>query len=368
MKRFAMFAAVVFAVVALITGAAEAKFEKMSDQSYYTWPGTEVGRFAYTGSIREFMEASPCVKQDKAGLVALMEAASVPAPKYLEAVNASDLPDAEKQRLRSLAERRGFLFLYHLEQGKAPAGLIAKFGLKKTYELGELKDGEVCKCMPFTVGGVHKMRNVVYHGSSHPVLLFKTKTGMVRVDPRCNNGCFEPLSLENVHIPPDRLTVTEQLAKDQPCPNGWRLVANAWSLASLPADLQEEVKKHIEAARKRNSRNASNAAAYKVDDVSRTLGARLRRDVRVRALIDAEVQVFYRSPQTVQVTQNLGLLHLSAGLGSIQLPGDPRAWIIGTIWPKNFLSPTRSGGERRLWLFPEEWSTWCTMNVHGIVP
>lgn len=152
------------------------------------------------------------------------------------------------------------------------------------------------------------------------------------------------------------------------CPNGRQLVANVWSYQLLPYVLQGKVVELMKIAKNRNTRNAIDPTGYRGDAVSRTLGTQLRREVRVRAPINIELQVFYRDSPTARIVEDLGILHITGGMGSRVLPDDPRQWIIETIWPSDFLSPTMSGGQRRLWLFGDEWKDWCMMNVHGIVP
>jgi len=84
-----------------------------------------------------------------------------------------------------------------------------------------------------------------------------------------------------------------------------------------------------------------------------------------------DLEVFYRDPKgTAKVVYNLGVLHVEGGVGSIRLPEYAGNWIVEVVWPDNFISPIRSGGKNRLWVFPEEWGggKWCAMNVHGIMP
>ena len=155
------------------------------------------------------------------------------------------------------------------------------------------------------------------------------------------------------------------------CPDGRWLIANVWSFGSLPVSIRQKVAKMTIVAMKRDSMYATNPNAYRGDAVSRTVGARLRGEVEVRAPLNLDLEVFYRDPKgTAKVVYNLGVLPVKAGVGSIRLPDDPRKWIVEVIWPDNFISPIKSGGKNRLWLFPEEWEggKWCSMNVHGIVP
>ena len=152
------------------------------------------------------------------------------------------------------------------------------------------------------------------------------------------------------------------------CPNGYLLVANVWSLAAMPPAFRNAATTHIANAEKRDTQNATRQEAYKPDDISRTMGGRLRKEVAVRAPISTEIPVFFRDPKTLIVLQNAGVMYVSSGTGTLRLSEDPRQWVIETIWPENFVSPTISGGKRRLWLFPNEWGKWCTMNIHGVVP
>ena len=97
----------------------------------------------------------------------------------------------------------------------------------------------------------------------------------------------------------------------------------------------------------------------------------MRKEIKIRAPVDLDLEVFYRDPRgTAKVVYNLGILPVKAGIGSIRLPEYAGDWIVEVIWPDHFISPTKSGGKNRLWLFPEEWEggKYCSMNVHGIVP
>jgi len=153
------------------------------------------------------------------------------------------------------------------------------------------------------------------------------------------------------------------------CPNGYLLVVHAWSLQSLPPDLQRQADELIRAAQVRQSMQATLLRPYRPDAVSRTLGRRLRLEVRTHAPVNADIQVRYLYPgrEPAQVASEVGTIHLNGGMGKLQMPGDPRQWVVEIIWPGYFLSPTTSGGEVRLRRFPDE--PWlCTDNVHGLVP
>ena len=157
------------------------------------------------------------------------------------------------------------------------------------------------------------------------------------------------------------------------CPDGRWLVANIWSFKSLPAPIQKEVARMATVAKSRDSRGATNPAAYRGDSVSRTLGAKLRKEVQIRAPVSLDLEVFYRDardPWAAPVAYELGILRVKVGTGSLRLPGEPHKWIVEVIWPDDFTSPIRSGGKNRLWVPPEDWEegNFCSMNVHGFVP
>jgi hypothetical protein len=191
----------------------------------------------------------------------------------------------------------------------------------------------------------------------------KWTIGIPRV---CNNTYGKPVS-EPVAPKPTAVAPTPVVATGA-CPNGYTLVANAWSESSLSAVLHEKFTKLVAVANSRDTQQATNAAGYKGDGVSRTLGGQLRREVRTRAQVTTDVLVMLRDPKTFVAVQARVVIRLMDGVGSMTLSGDQVGMIVETIWPANFTSPTLSGGERRLWLFPGEWGSWCTMNVHGLVP
>ncbi len=156
------------------------------------------------------------------------------------------------------------------------------------------------------------------------------------------------------------------------CPNGYTLTMNAWSLQSFPDAIRKKAMGLIAAAESRDSQNAMNVEAYKADDLSRTLGAQLRREVKIRAPVTTDVTVRYvdvDSQTNKVVTRDIGVVRVVNGTGTFRFPDDPRKHVaVGTVWPANFISPTTSGGERRLRVFPGEWENWCALNVHGLVP
>jgi len=197
------------------------------------------------------------------------------------------------------------------------------------------------------------------------VLVYKNQT---LISLRCLNVA---IAIPSVPIPPAVLVPPSKPIipiVTGACPNGYTLVANAWELKSLPDGIRKNAERLIAAAESRDSRNATNAEAYKPDDVSRTLGGQLRREVKIRAPLNADIRVQLRDPQTLKVVEELGTLHLVDGIGSIQLTYEQHLLLVEMLWPGRFRSPVVSGAARRLWLFPYEWKDWCEMNVHGIVP
>ena len=157
------------------------------------------------------------------------------------------------------------------------------------------------------------------------------------------------------------------------CPNGYRLVARAFSLKELPEDLREEVEKLMRAATERETRGATRLEAYQTNDsLPRVLGKRLRTEIKTLAKIttDASVRYVEKNPQTRAVSaRDIGVLKMVNGFGAFQFSDDPRSQIIETSWSvTEFISPEVSGGERRWRLFPLEWANWCTMNLPVLVP
>jgi len=129
----------------------------------------------------------------------------------------------------------------------------------------------------------------------------------------------------------------------------------------------------VAVAKSRDTRGATNLAAYRGDSASRTVGALIRKVVKRWAPISLDLEVFNRDPRdlwTARVVYNLGVMHVESGIGSIRLPDDSYKWIIEVVWPDDFISPIRSGGKNRLWVPPEDWEGGkiCTMHVHGFVP
>jgi hypothetical protein len=157
-------------------------------------------------------------------------------------------------------------------------------------------------------------------------------------------------------------------ATGEGCPSGWTITVHEWSVGSLPADLRRETESLIEAAKQRDSRQARVLEVYRPDDVSRTMGGRLRKQVRVHATMLSTVQLRLLDPATLRVVRDLGPLQLVGGSGVMAMPEDPRKYVVETLFPGEFVSPTVSGGVPRLRLFGYEWRNWCNMNEHGLVP
>ena len=193
------------------------------------------------------------------------------------------------------------------------------------------------------------------------VLVYK---GEVVASTKCAN-----VAIPVVKAPPKR-EASPPVATPAPvfitgtCPSGFTLIANAWSLKTLPNGLRREADGLIQAADERDGQEATRLDAYKPDDFSRTMGGRLRSEVKIRAPITVDLPIRYLDSKTGKIVRELGVVHLVRGVGSFHFSDDPRAYIVETVWPSNFVSPARSGGERRLRLFGYEWKV-CGMNVHG---
>lgn len=184
----------------------------------------------------------------------------------------------------------------------------------------------------------------------------------------CNNwssvvGILPPAPVAAAPPPPP----PRPIAKSSVCPDGWSLTANAWQLESLPSGMRQEAETLIAAAEARESDNARRLEPYKPDAVSRTMGRRLREQVKVRAPVSADIIVRFIDPQTAVVVRELGTLQAVNGIGIFRFDEDPRPYVVETLWPIRFDSPTMSGGHRRIRLFGSEWTGICAMNEHGLV-
>jgi len=89
--------------------------------------------------------------------------------------------------------------------------------------------------------------------------------------------------------------------------------------------------------------------------------------VKVRAPVNADIIVRFIDPQTAAVVRELGTLQAVNGIGIFRFDEDPRPYVVETLWPISFDSPTMSGGHRRIRLFGSEWTGICAMNEHGLV-
>ncbi len=163
-------------------------------------------------------------------------------------------------------------------------------------------------------------------------------------------------------------SVSTPVAVTSACPSGWSVHVNEWFLSSLQLELRKEAEALIKAAESRDSQNARNLQAYVADDVSGKLGRRFRLEVRDRAPIDGEVVANLRDPKSGVLMQNLGSFQIVAGEGDIPLTEAQYAMIVEVVFPKDFKSPTVSGGARRLWSRPEERPSTCSTHVHALKP
>lgn len=140
------------------------------------------------------------------------------------------------------------------------------------------------------------------------------------------------------------------------CPKGIVLFANAWTMDSLPPDLLEKAQTFIKKANGRDSDNASRAAAYQgQEDFSGALSDELINRVNVRAPLNIDIAVQLLDPKTLLEVEDLGKVPLVDGTAKIYLTEAQRVYVVQTIWPAWFSSPTVSGGERRILVFPEVW-------------
>lgn len=206
----------------------------------------------------------------------------------------------------------------------------------------------------------------IWHRKCLPKERVLTYKGRVLASTMCLNAAI-PLPKAQSSPKPAPVFATDV------CPNGFTLIANAWSLASLPSGillpgLKEEAESLMYAADHRQSKEATSLAAYRPGDVSRTLGKRLREEVKIHAPIAMDVPVRFLDPVTAKLVREVGVISGVRGVGSYHFSGDPRSYVIETVWPIDFGSPALSGGERRLRVFPDEWQDLCTINLHGILP
>ncbi len=152
------------------------------------------------------------------------------------------------------------------------------------------------------------------------------------------------------------------------CPQGYTLIANAWDLSRLPSALRGRANRLITEAEVRDSKSATDLSAYEPGAFSRTLGGQLRREVQVRAPLETSLRVFLLNPVTGKAESELSsTIRLSGGVGRVTLTREQTEKVVETVWPGYFKSPANSGGARRLRLYPREWGSECTMNVHGAI-
>ncbi len=168
------------------------------------------------------------------------------------------------------------------------------------------------------------------------------------------------------------------------CPNGWKLWPQARNEEDVPGRLHTKMHSLVNASESRASNQGTNMGAYTSDDVSRTLGGILRLGgvldgVRYApvplARVNDEVRIQYLDLSGKEIMPEK-VVNLQQGEVFVDLPGDPRAYVVKTMWPSNYLSPTVSGGARQVRLLGREWTyvdkqtgqekMYCTMVVHGI--
>jgi len=149
------------------------------------------------------------------------------------------------------------------------------------------------------------------------------------------------------------------------CPSGrYQLAFNAWLIPALPLEMQTQAMRLVAIARARDTRQASDPRGYEGEDFSRTLGYRLRHEVRQRHPMITHIEVNYRDPRTTQVVRRLGIMPVFAGEGEMELPGDPSQYIVEEIISDEFVTEAMSGGRRRIWVLPYEWRM-CKKYTHA---
>ncbi len=151
------------------------------------------------------------------------------------------------------------------------------------------------------------------------------------------------------------------------CPNGYEVALNGWDPNDFSPGLHRAYEVLLKAAEVRDSNDARDLEAYKPSAVSRTLGWPFRHEVKKRAAVSSIVQVRLLDPKTMAV-ESLAAVQLRSGEASVVFSDSDHNKVIETVWPDDeYASPAKSGGERRLRLFPEEWGKWCKMYVHGVL-
>lgn len=152
-------------------------------------------------------------------------------------------------------------------------------------------------------------------------------------------------------------------------PGEYTIVFDAWdwNRVALVNDLASEVAQLVEVADARESKNATNPKGYTTDSVSAQLGGRLRREVRERAPVDDLLFIQLRDPDSFEIVEKVGTVRLVKGVASMTFNDEQRNYVIEALWPERYLSPTVSGGSRRLVHKPEWWNRGKCLHMHGIL-
>lgn len=263
---------------------------------------------------------------------------------------------------KSFEAREG---LPRIGQGAAPLAAFLR-SLQKESDLGGRYDVASLRPDPKEPGGYRVIMDGVQRG-------FEVgEDGWVYVDKQSGRKivvlmakCANPVyRVIRIPVESDRRPPPSRFPGSK-CPD-FKFVANAWRLSDMLADLRKEAEGMTKAAEARDSREGTDHSAYQADAFSRTLGRRVREEVKVRAPIDVDLKVRYVD-QSGRTVQDLGVLRLTNGMGTFTFPDDVRQRIVEISWPaERFVSPTLSAGERRLRLYPPEWKDVCTLHVHGV--
>jgi hypothetical protein len=229
--------------------------------------------------------------------------------------------------------------------------------------------------------GEHFLSCIKYDNEGNPYVVMdcvkRSITHKVWVDGRAWLAILDEFCTNPLHtpVPPKREPFIPMTILSSKCINGYQVTANAWSLTSpnLPEDLRKKVEDLIAAAKGRPATaDVSGMQVFFVDDVSRTLGKRLREEVKTRAPVTADIRIhaIHAEPKIGKLEMSdIGVLQMVNGVGVFKFSADPRQYVaIGTVWPDQFISPTVALGAPRLWIKASEWGDACAAHMHGFIP
>ena len=188
----------------------------------------------------------------------------------------------------------------------------------------------------------------------------------------CSNTTRGPAPLPTPVVVDRKPPVTTAQCPELP------LVAHAWSektISEKSPEVYAEYKRLVGIAAQRRTEQATNPRGFLGDDVSRSIGGRLRREVKEHEPLTVDIPVQLRDLANPSIVRPYGTIKMVNGIGRITVTSEARNSIIETIWPADFNSPLASGPEDkkvpRLWVFPDKkgdiWNEKCEpMNIHGV--